>query len=139
MEQPSATLTILFDDPFWVGVYERQCGRRYEACKITFGAEPKDWEIYAFLLDNWTRLPFSPSLAAEQPLRSKANPKRMQRMAREQLRQTGVGTKAQQALQLQREENKAERHERTKAEREAEKERQFALRQAKQKEKHRGR
>ena len=36
-----SSLTVFFEDPFWVGVYERTDGGRYEACKITFGAEPK--------------------------------------------------------------------------------------------------
>ncbi|MDO4217786.1 MAG: DUF2992 family protein [Bacteroidales bacterium] len=50
----------------------------------------------------------------------------------------GIGTKSQQALKLQQEQNKIERKQRTKAEREAEKQRQFDLRQVKKKEKHRG-
>ena len=63
----------------------------------------------------------------------------MQREAREQTLQGGIGTKSQQALQLQREENKLERKAITKQEREAEKQRQFELRQQKRREKHRGR
>ena len=63
----------------------------------------------------------------------------MQREARKQTLQSGIGTKSQQALQLRREENKLERKATTKQEREAEKQRQFELRQQKRKEKHRGR
>lgn len=43
------SLTILFEDPFWIGLYERFGEDKYEVCKITFGAEPKDYEIYDFL------------------------------------------------------------------------------------------
>ena len=32
--------TVLFEPPFWVGIFERQQGNHYEACKIIFGAEP---------------------------------------------------------------------------------------------------
>ena len=44
----SSCLTVFFEEPFWVGVYERQSGNRLEVCKITFGAEPKDYEIMTF-------------------------------------------------------------------------------------------
>ena len=49
-EKVRSCLTVLFEDPFWIGVYEREEGGRYEAAKITFGAEPKDYQVYAFLL-----------------------------------------------------------------------------------------
>ena len=29
-----STLTICFESPFWVGIYERVDGDRYEVCKI---------------------------------------------------------------------------------------------------------
>lgn len=45
-----STLTVFFENPFWVGVYERVDGDRYEVCKITFGAEPKDYEVWDYLL-----------------------------------------------------------------------------------------
>lgn len=48
-----SSLTIWFENPFWIGLYERIDGDKYEVCKITFGAEPKDYEIYDFLLKNW--------------------------------------------------------------------------------------
>ena len=67
-----------------------------------------------------------------------SNPKRLQREAKKQLQNTGIGTKSQQALQLQREEMKTERKQISKEEREAEKERMFELKQQKRKEKHRG-
>ena len=57
-----SSLTILFEAPFWIGLYERIDGDRYEVCKITFGAEPKDYEVYDFLLQNWRTLKFSPPL-----------------------------------------------------------------------------
>lgn len=134
-----SSLTVFFEDPFWVGVYERTDGGRYEACKITFGAEPKDYEVWDFLLKNWGRLRFSPSLPAREPAERKINPKRMQRGIHSQLQSSGVGTKAQQALQLQREQRKQERKTVSREQREAEKERRYALRQQKRREKHRGR
>ena len=54
-----SSLTILFEAPFWIGLYERTDSGKYEVCKITFGSEPKDYEIYEFLLKNWHKLKFS--------------------------------------------------------------------------------
>ena len=138
MEQGYATLTVLFQDPLWVGIYERREGRTYQVCKITFGAEPKDYEVYAFLLEHWRHLPFSPSMEAAAPEERRINPKRMQRQIQKSLQNTGIGTKAQQALQLQREQGKEARKKVSRKEREAEADRQFALRQEKRREKHKG-
>ena len=74
-----STLTVFFENPFWVGVYARVDGDRYEVCKITFGAEPKDYEVWDFLLKNWSKMKFSPPIKAERVEERKINPKRMQR------------------------------------------------------------
>ena len=68
----TGSLTVLFEDPFWIGLFEMIDQQGLRACKVTF------------------------------------------------------------------KQNKIERKQRSKAEREAEKQRQFDLRQAKKKEKHRG-
>ena len=67
------------------------------------------------------------------------NPKRLQRQIRKETAATGIGTKSQQALQMQREENKLVRKALSRKQREAEKQHQFELKQQKRKEKHRGR
>ena len=133
-----SSLTILFENPFWIGLYERIDGDKFEVCKITFGAEPKDYEIYDFLLKNWHKLKFSPPVKTDKVEEHKINPKRMQREINNQLQNKGMGTKAQQALKLQHEQNKMERKVKSKEQREVEKERQYALRQEKRKAKHRG-
>ena len=138
MDRVHVTFTVFFENPFWVGVLESASEGKQKACKITFGAEPKDYEIHRFLLENYHRLRFSPAVAVKEQKPSQ-NPKRVQRELRKQLRDTGIGTRSQQALQMQREEMKTERKQRGKAQREAEKERLFHLKQQKRKEKHRGR
>lgn len=132
-------LTVLFEQPFWIGILERSGEGRYEACKVSFGAEPRDAEVYDFLLRNYSRLVFSPAIRQpEMPERS-INPKRALREARKALESAaGIGTRAQQALQLQREQNRQEREVRTRRQREAEEKRRFDLRQEKRREKHRG-
>ena len=131
-------LTVLFEDPFWIGLYEREDNGRYEVCKITFGAEPKDYEVYEFLLKNWGKLRFSPSIEAEISADRHINPKRMQRLIRKQTADTGIGTKAQQAMKLQQEQGKLERKSRSREQREEEKQLQFELHQKKRREKHKG-
>ena len=139
MHGTGTTLTVFFDDPFWVGVLEREEDGKLSACKITFGAEPKDYEVYALLMERWNELAFSPPVRADARRTLPGNPKRMQRAIQKQLGAQGIGTKSQQALKLQHDENKAKRKAKTKAEKEAKQERQFEIRQRKRREKMRGR
>lgn len=135
----TTSLSIFFDAPFWIGLYERSWDGRYEVCKITFGAEPKEYEVYEFLLRHWGHLRFSPAVPDAFKSQRRENPKRMQREIRKHLANPGIGTKAQQALQLQREQSKQIRKAISREQREAEKERQYQLRQEKKKAKHKGR
>ena len=131
------TLTVFFEEPFWVGIFERVSAGKLSVCKVTFGAEPKDYEVYDFILKRYDTLKFSE--AVEMNVRRTAdNPKRRQRNAKKQLREAGIGTKSQQALQKQREASKIERRQITKEERDAEKRRQRTLKERRRKEKHRG-
>ena len=138
MDKVSGKLTVFFEEPFWVGVFERVADGKLSVCKVTFGAEPKDYEIYDFVLKNYYRLRFSPAVAADVK-EAGCNPKRVQREARKQVQNTGIGTKSQQALKLQQEQLKTEHKIVSREQREAEKQRQFELKQQKKKEKHRGR
>ncbi len=131
------TLTILFEDPFWIGLFEKTEVHQMQVCKVTFGAEPTDQEVLEFVNKNWKQLKYSQPFETEKKLRPR-NPKRQLREARKQTQHAGIGTKSQQALKLQQEENKQVRKILSKEQREAEKERKFELRQAKRKEKHRG-
>ena len=134
----STKLTVFFDDPFWIGVFERIENDKLSVCKITFGAEPKDYEVWESVLKNYGKLEFGPSV--DVVVKAEAtNPKRVQRELRKQSAHFGVGTKSQQAIQMQREQRKLERKAISREQREAEKQRQFELRQQRRKEKHRGR
>ena len=133
-----STLTILFQDPFWIGLYEREDNGQYQVCRIVFGAEPRDQEVYLFLLENWRKLRFSPAVAGGLLPETIRNPKRRQREVQKETRTAGIGTKAQQALKLQQEQGKLERKVRSRQEKEAEEARRFQLHQEKRREKHRG-
>ena len=45
MDKAAVTLQVFFEDPFWVGIFERVGAGKLEACKVTFGPEPKDYEV----------------------------------------------------------------------------------------------
>lgn len=133
------SLIILFENNFWIGLYERIDGDKYEASKIIFGAEPKDYEVYDFLLRNWHKLKFSPPIETDKTKEQKINPKRMKREINKQLVNKGIGTKEQQAIKLQHEQCKIKRKAKKREQKEADKERKFALLQEKKKAKHKGR
>ena len=137
MDKVSGKLTVYFEDPFWVGVFERIEDGKLSVAKVTFGAEPKDYEVQEYIRKYYSSLKFSP--AVETIVKDiKRNPKRMQREARKQIIEIGIGTKSQQALKLQQEQNKQERKERSRKKKEAEEQRMFELKQQKKREKHKG-
>ena len=108
MNKVSGKLTVYFEAPFWVGVFERIEDGKLSVAKVTFGAEPKDFELQEYIQKCYSALKFSP--VVETVVKElKRNPKRMQREAKRQMQETGVGTKAQQALKLQQEQDKQKR------------------------------
>ena len=130
-------LTVFFEEPFWVGVFEKIEDGKLSAAKVTFGAEPKDYEVNEFLLKYYYCLKFSP--AVETAVKEeKKNPKMLQREAKRQLENNGIGTKSQQALKLQQEQNKQERKVRSREKKRQETERMFELKQQKRTAKHKG-
>ena len=137
MDKVSGKLTVYFEEPFWGGVFERIEDGKLSVAKVTFGAEPKDYEVQEYIQKHYFSLKFSP--AVETIVKDiKRNPKRMQREARKQTIEIGIGTKSQQALKLQQEQNKQERKERSRKKKEAEEQRMFELKQQKKREKHKG-
>lgn len=138
MDNCIGRLTVFFENPFWVGIFEVISDGNLSVCKITFGAEPKDYDVYEYIKKNYFKLNFSPAVETELKHTAR-NPKRIQREIKKQLQSSGIGTKSQQALQLQREQKKTERKHINKEQKEAEKRRLFELKQQKRKNKHRGR
>lgn len=138
MQEITAKLTVFFGDPFWVGIYERTHLGRLSVCKITFYSEPKDYEVYAFLLEQWCKLRFSPPVRATRTSHTNPSPKRMQRIAAKEMGRKGTGTKSQQALQLQHEQSKETKKAANKLQKRQEQQMKFERKQEKRKEKHKG-
>lgn len=139
MQSVSGHLTVLFKCPFWIGIFERCTDGKLTVSRTVFGAEPKEYEVYEYFLKNWNKLRFSPPISGEMHDCKAKNPKRIQREIRSRLSETKIGTKAQQALQVQQEQAQKEHKKIRRQKLEADKERQFLLRQQKKKEKHKGR
>ena len=137
MDIVSGKLTVYFEEPFWVGVFERIESGKLSVAKVTFGAEPKDYEIQEYIQRYYFSLKFSPAVDTVVK-ETKRNQKRIQREAKKQMQETGIGTKSQQALKLQQEQNKQERKVRSREKREADQLRMFEQKQQKKREKHKG-
>ena len=136
MDKTNGKLTVYLK-AIWVGIFERTEDGRLSVAKVTFGVEPKDYEVQEYIQQYYFSLKFSP--AVETVVKDiKRNPKRMQRSAKKQMLETGISTKSQLALKLQQEQNKHERKERSRKKKEAEEQRMFELKQLKKREKHKG-
>ena len=49
MDKVNGKLTVFFEEPFWVGIFERIEDGKLSVAKITFGAEPKDYEVQEYI------------------------------------------------------------------------------------------
>jgi hypothetical protein len=131
-------LTVYFEKPFWVGVFERVENDKLQVCKMTFYTEPKDYEVYEYVHEHYSKLTFSSPVENQLEVTKKINPKRLHRQIRQLTKENGVGTKSQEAIQRQREELKEERRKMTKQEKEERKRDLFRQKQEKKKQKKRG-
>ena len=59
MDKVSGKLTVFFEEPFWVGVFECVSDGKLSVCRVVFGEEPSGKEICVFLLENYYQLRFS--------------------------------------------------------------------------------
>jgi hypothetical protein len=134
-------LTILFDDPYWVGILEVERDGQLFVGKHIFGAEPSDQLVYAFvqhhLLTLMSRMTVGLPIEESTP-KHRTNPKRVQREISREMDARGITTRSQEAMRLQIEAGKQIRHEDSKEQREALRLHKRAVAQTKAKAKHRG-
>ena len=62
MDKASGKLTVYFEEPFWVGVFERIEDGKLSVAKVIFGAEPKDYEVQEYIQKYYFSLKFSPAV-----------------------------------------------------------------------------
>lgn len=138
MNKVQIKLTVLFDGAFWIGVFERIIDNKLEVAKVTFGAEPKEADIYNFILYKYQHLKFSNGISIDLKKTKKINPKRMKRLAKKQVDNL-LGTKSQQALKLQQEQKKIDHKSISKQKKVEFLKLKFEMKQQKKQQKHKGR
>ena len=133
----SVTILVYFDDPFYAILVERRENGRLSVARQVVGPEPSEIEVLEWVQKEFPYLRYSPAVEDAPRSPMAMNPKRRQRQA---ARETGggVGTRSQQALQLDRELRTAQRKSDRRERQEEEAERRFQLRQEKRKARHRG-
>ena len=132
------TARILFEEPFWIGIFERTDGTRLSVSKVTFGAEPKGYELYDYIQKQYYDLRFTQAIEVMQEAKKRINPKRRDREVRKSMLDTTIATKSQQALKLEQEKGKQERKIQKKEKKEQVQQYKFERKQQKRKEKHKG-
>jgi len=133
--------TVFFERKYWICTFERTDKEGYAVARHIFGAEPTDTEVYSFVLEHYHELNFG-ELREFQLEIKRMNPKRMQREVRREMQKiketSKPSTLAQDYIREELEQHKKEKKRKSSAAEEARKEKQFALKQLKKKEKHRG-
>ena len=66
MSVSKSWLTVYFEPPFWVALYQREDGDGRRVCKVTFGGEPRDQEVLDYFQAHFRALRFSPPVAGPQ-------------------------------------------------------------------------
>lgn len=137
----SIKATIFFDQRYWVGTFERTDKEGFAVARHIFGGEPSDPEVYEFVLAHYQELKFGEPKDFVLEIK-RMNPKRVQREIRremERMKETAKpSTFAQDYMREELEKKKLQKKKQSSAEKLARKDEQFALRQEKKKEKHRG-
>ena len=128
---------IFFENPFWVGIFERNDEEECSVSRFVFGVEPTDPELIQFVLHQYHTLTFSAPCQAK-PEEHKTNFKRQQRLNRQLMSQSGIGTFSQRMLKTEYERLNVIKSQENKKKQEALKEEKFQIRQKNKKEKHRG-
>lgn len=86
MSRIKSRLTVFFEEPFWVGVFEQETDGVIRAARVVFGAQPTDAEVFEFVLRHADRLRYGPPVEGRLS-RETANPKKRRREA---ARETGL-------------------------------------------------
>lgn len=141
METVKIVATIFFEKKFWIGTFERTDKEGYAVARHIFGGEPTDPEVYEFVLNHYSELNFGNPKPFTIEIK-RMNPKRVQREVRHEMQRLKETTKpstfAQDYMREELEKKKQLKKKVNSAEKQARKEQQYALKQQKKKEKHRG-
>jgi hypothetical protein len=134
-------LTVLFDSPYWIGLLEVERDGSLYAARHIFGSEPSNQEIYEFVQRDLLALQkrMTVGLLTAMAADKHHNPKRAQREVRRQVAESGITSKAHEAMRLQIEQNKQQAIQHHRQQREVDKTYKREIARAKAKARHRGR
>jgi hypothetical protein len=124
--------TLLFEDPYWIGYFERYDESGCQVARFVFGAEPGNAELLQFAHDGFAQLKFVPTAASPISSTASVGYKRRQR----QLRQEAVtprGTYAQRLFQAGLEAAQAERASARRQHKRADRAEQYQIKREKKK------
>lgn len=135
------TLTVYFDDPWWVGVIACEEAGTLRVYRHVFGSEPSNEEVLAFVLQDYLRLTSRPvaGIASDAEGPRRRNPKRAAREAARMTAARGISTKSQEALRVAREAEAQARQATSREERKRAAEQKWAQARARARARHRGR
>nr|WP_232044417.1 YjdF family protein [Neochlamydia sp. S13] len=130
---------MFFEKRFWVGTFERTDKEGYAIARHILGGEPSDPEIHEFVLNHYHELKFGEAKEINIQIQ-RMNPKRVQREVHREMARMKETTQPSTLAQDYRREGleKKRKKSSSSAENQARKDDQFALKQEKRKEKHRG-
>ena len=131
-------LTIVFDPPYYKGIFEIVASQRYATAIVVFGpSEPTLPQISQLIRDKWSQLVFRWQDDTMHSIPAIKNPKRRQRAARRADTNNQL-TKAQQMVHQNQCEQKRCRRQNRRALRRVHEQKKFIERQVKKHAKHRG-
>ena len=84
MDKVSGKLTVYFEEPFWIGIFERIEDGKLSVAKVTCGAEPKDYGVQDYVQKYYFSLKFSPAVDTVVK-ETKSNPKSIQSEVKKQM------------------------------------------------------
>ncbi|WP_198167248.1 YjdF family protein [Microbispora sp. ATCC PTA-5024] len=107
------SLSVYFEDPFWVGVLEISEDGLLRATRFVLGSEPTDAELHAFLMRHGVvlleRAEAAPPVAVDATRTARVNPKRAAKLAaRAAASISRPRTASQEAMRLETEARKQE-------------------------------
>ena len=130
--------TVLFEDPFWVGVVEKHDEAGYSVAKFTFGKEPSEAELLIFAKNEYKNLNFSKPAKESQIALKQQNYKRIQREIKKEMEKSDISNKAHEAMRNYYEQNKQKKKLISKEQKEEEEKKKYLLQQMKKKQKKKG-
>lgn len=137
-------VSIVYDEPFWIALFESFYEGTYSVAREVIGtSEPTTSDIVMFFkrLD-WQRLHYTVPIVEERQKKYEISFKKQQKLTQKTMKTSNykyVYSKAQEELKKQQEQDHKMKKASARHQREEDRKRKFEIRQAKKKQKHKGR